>query len=53
MPLHLRLGLTATARASFYFYNTLEEVEALARAIEETQKVFRKNSRSAKKVRQK
>ena len=42
MPLHLRLGLTATARASFYFYNTLEEVDALARAIAQTQKVFRK-----------
>ena len=43
MPLHLRLGAPATARASFYFYNTPAEIEALAVAIEETQKVFRKN----------
>ena len=42
MPLHLRLGIAATVRASFYFYNTPDEVDALARAIEETQKVFRK-----------
>ncbi len=41
MPLHLRLGATATTRASFYLYNTLEEVDALAAAIRETQKVFR------------
>ena len=42
MPLHLRLQVPATARASFYFYNTSEEVEKLGAAIEETQKVFRK-----------
>ena len=42
MPLHLRLQVPATARASFYFYNTSEEVEKLGVAIEETQKVFRK-----------
>ena len=41
MPLHLRLGAAATARASFYLYNTPEEVDALAAAIRETQKVFR------------
>jgi len=33
-PLHRRLGLTATVRASFYLYNTAEEVDALARALE-------------------
>ena len=42
MPLHLRLEVPATSRASFYFYNTAADVEALATAIEETQKVFRK-----------
>ncbi len=29
MPLHKKLGLVATNRASFYLYNTLEEVDAL------------------------
>ena len=29
MPLHKRLGITASARASFYFYNTLAEVETV------------------------
>ncbi len=33
-PLHRRLGLTATVRASFYLYNTPEEVDRLARALE-------------------
>jgi len=33
-PLHRRLGLTATVRASFYLYNTAEEVDTLARALE-------------------
>jgi cysteine desulfurase/selenocysteine lyase len=42
MPLHKRLGLTATSRASFYFYNTSEEVEQLGRAIEEIKRVFRR-----------
>ncbi len=42
MPLHKRLGLTATSRASFYFYNTSEEVEKLGHAIEEIKRVFRR-----------
>ena len=29
MPLHKRLGLMATSRASFYFYNTIADVERL------------------------
>lgn len=32
-PLHSRLGVAATTRASFYLYNTLEEVDQLAAAI--------------------
>jgi cysteine desulfurase/selenocysteine lyase len=32
-PLHRRFGLTATARASFYFYNTLAEVDKLGEAL--------------------
>jgi cysteine desulfurase/selenocysteine lyase len=32
MPLHERFGLSATARASFYFYNTEAEVDAFITA---------------------
>ena len=32
-PLMDRLGLVATARASFAFYNTIEEVDVLVRGI--------------------
>ena len=42
MPLHKRLGINASTRASFYFYNTLAEVEQLGRAIEEIKRVFRR-----------
>ena len=34
MVLHAKLGVPATTRASFGVYNTLEDVESLARAIE-------------------
>ena len=40
MPLMERLGVPATARASFALYNTKEEAEALARAIAKVKKVF-------------
>ncbi|MFN0059013.1 MAG: cysteine desulfurase [Planctomycetota bacterium] len=39
-PLMERLGVSATARASFACYNTLAEVEALGRAIEKCREVF-------------
>lgn len=42
MPLHKRLGVTASARASFYFYNTLDEVELLGRALSDAKNVFRR-----------
>jgi cysteine desulfurase / selenocysteine lyase len=42
MPLHKRLGKNASVRASFYFYNTLAEVELLATALAETKRIFRK-----------
>jgi cysteine desulfurase/selenocysteine lyase len=32
-PLMRKLGLSATARASFYFYNTEEEIECLLQAL--------------------
>ena len=39
-PLHKRLGLGATARASFYLYNTREEVERLVEGIQKAQGWF-------------
>ncbi|MEO8858223.1 MAG: cysteine desulfurase [Burkholderiaceae bacterium] len=39
-PLMKRLGVAATSRASFAFYNTLAEVDALAASIRNVQKVF-------------
>lgn len=45
MPLHRRFGLNATARASFYFYNTLAEVEKLGAALEKVKDVFQKRRR--------
>jgi len=35
-----RFGIPATARASFAFYNTKAEVDALARGIERVKEVF-------------
>ncbi|MCS6831813.1 MAG: cysteine desulfurase [Armatimonadota bacterium] len=37
-----RLDVTATARASFYLYNTIEEVRAFWKALREVRKVFGK-----------
>ncbi|GAA1234050.1 cysteine desulfurase [Oryzihumus leptocrescens] len=39
-PLHRRFGVTASARASFAAYNTLEEVEALLAALDRVPAVF-------------
>ncbi|HEY8544472.1 MAG TPA: cysteine desulfurase, partial [Acidimicrobiales bacterium] len=39
-PLMRRLGLTATARASFYVYNDTDDVDALADALEATRDFF-------------
>lgn len=43
MPLHKRLGINASNRASFYFYNTLGEVDALGEALAATKRVFRRS----------
>jgi cysteine desulfurase/selenocysteine lyase len=40
MPLHEQYGLAATTRASFYIYNTLEEVDKLVETIKKVQRVF-------------
>jgi cysteine desulfurase/selenocysteine lyase len=39
-PLMKKLGVEATARASFYFYNTLAEVDRLIEVVREIQKFF-------------
>lgn len=39
-PLMRRYGLPSTARASFYLYNTKEEVDALVRAVHHVRTVF-------------
>jgi cysteine desulfurase / selenocysteine lyase len=40
MPLHQHLGLTASTRASFYLYNTPEEVARLAGGLREVRRMF-------------
>jgi cysteine desulfurase / selenocysteine lyase len=40
MPLHDYLKVNATARASFYLYNTLSEVDALIEALYKAKKTF-------------
>ncbi|MDY5784521.1 MULTISPECIES: SufS family cysteine desulfurase [unclassified Corynebacterium] len=39
-PAHRALSVQSTARASFYLYNTEQEIEALAAAIEKAKKFF-------------
>ncbi len=39
-PIMTRLGIPATARASFSLYNTMEEVDALVRGIYKVEEVF-------------
>lgn len=41
MPLHERFRLDATTRASFYIYNTKEEVDKLVEGLIKVRKVFR------------
>jgi cysteine desulfurase/selenocysteine lyase len=40
MPLHERLDLPATARASFSVYTTRDDIDALAAGLQEVQRVF-------------
>lgn len=39
-PLHRKLGIVATTRASFYLYNTPEDVDALVDAVRAAQEFF-------------
>ena len=40
MPLHQRLGLNASARASFYVYNTPAEVDRLVKGLDTARQIF-------------
>ena len=40
MPLHKKLGIAATARASFYLYNTRDEVDVFIEALRKAKKFF-------------
>ncbi len=40
MPLHKRLGIAASVRASFYLYNTPEEIEQFAGAVNRVKHLF-------------
>jgi cysteine desulfurase/selenocysteine lyase len=46
MPLHKRFGVSATSRASFYLYNTPEEVDAFADAVREVREKFARTGRT-------
>jgi cysteine desulfurase/selenocysteine lyase len=43
MPLHERLGVSATSRASFGLYNTTAEVDRLAESIRRAKRLFRRS----------
>ncbi len=40
MPLHERFGIMATTRASFYLYNTRDEVDRLVAAVQKVNDIF-------------
>ncbi len=40
MPLHEHIGVTSTARASFYIYTTKEDIDALVVGIHKVKKIF-------------
>jgi len=44
-PLHDRLGITASTRASFYLYNTPAEVDLLVATVAEIERRFRPSGR--------
>jgi cysteine desulfurase/selenocysteine lyase len=45
-PLMKRLDVVATARASFYVYNTIEELDVLVEGIQDTARLFRAPART-------
>lgn len=40
MPLHQKLGIQASTRASFYLYNTIQDVDALVKGIGKVKEIF-------------
>ena len=46
-PLHRRLGVDSSARASFYLYNTEEEIDKFVEALQATQEYFSRVPRRA------
>ncbi len=40
MPLHKRLGIESSARASFYLYNTVSDVEAFVEGMKQARSLF-------------
>lgn len=50
-PLHAQLGITASTRASFYLYNTLEEVDQLIEGIQTVRTMFAPQGRKRRKRR--
>lgn len=40
MPLHKSLNISSTARATFYLYNSLEDVDALIKGLYKVKKIF-------------
>ena len=41
MPLHLKLGINSSARASFYFYNDKNDVDVLINGINKAKELFK------------
>jgi len=41
MPLHTKLGIEASVRASFYLYNTKEDVEKLIASLHKALHLFK------------
>lgn len=41
MPLHKRLGIPATARASFYLYNDEEDIDTFVNGLQKVKKIFK------------
>jgi cysteine desulfurase / selenocysteine lyase len=50
MPLHQSLGITATSRASFYFYNTRDEAQRLVEAVREVREKFAPSGRRRRRA---
>ena len=48
-PLHAHLGITASTRASFYLYNTPEEVDRLLEGVTEVRRLFAPQGRTRKR----